>query len=246
MRASSQSTRSAACALVLDAANLQPALPVQATSPVRSGPGLAQAQRRDRGQRLGHAVVRDVGDQQVLPHGQADRAGAEAVGDVGQPAHPLAGDAADRQHHADIGQARLLLRMHADMAVRRLRRRGRERLGGTRVSGRPSSASIASRNSVEAPAVQHVFQPRLVAVGAVAVGDEHAQDGVADRRGVGGRDDHAGLAGEVLVAGDAAQRQAVVDARLARRCPSATGTAVKAMSLVSSSTGIGRRRRRRC
>ncbi len=38
MRCSSQSTSSEACPLVLEAANLHPALPVHATSPVRSGP----------------------------------------------------------------------------------------------------------------------------------------------------------------------------------------------------------------
>ena len=46
----------------------------------------------------------------------------------------------------------------------------------------------------EAQGVEHVFQPRLGAVGAVAVIDEHAHHGVGDLGGLGRLDDHAGIA----------------------------------------------------
>ena len=62
--------------------------------------------------------------------------------------------------------------------------------------------------------VEHVFQPRLVAVGAVAVVGEHAHDGVRHLGRVGGLHDHAGVAREIPVAGDAAEREAEPDAGL--------------------------------
>ena len=94
-------------------------------------------------------------------------------------------------------------------------------------AGRGASASAGTRTSfaaellldqreifVEAHGVEHVFHPRLVAVGAVAVVDEDADDGVGHLGGVGGLDDDAGVAGEILVSGDAAEREAEPDAGL--------------------------------
>ena len=51
------------------------------------------------------------------------------------------------------------------------RRRGRGAIAsvGTRTSLRPSFSSIAAEEFLEAPGVEHVFQPRLGAVGAVAI-----------------------------------------------------------------------------
>jgi hypothetical protein len=60
----------------------------------------------------------------------------------------------------------------------------------------------------QAPVVEHVFQPRLQAVGPVAAGEEHAQDRVAHLHDVAGRDDDVRAAGEVAVAGDAAEAEA--------------------------------------
>ena len=67
---------------------------------------------------------------------------------------------------------------------------------------------------LEAPGVEHIFEPRLGAVGAVAVVDEDAHHGVGDLGGVVGLDDDAGIAGEILVAGDAAEHEAEPDAGL--------------------------------
>ncbi len=93
-----------------------------------------------------------------------------------------------------------------------------------------------------APGVQHIFQPGLFAVGAVAVFDEDPHDGGGDGDALVGRQQNAAIAGEILVAGDAAELHAEVDARRDRRvpirpssCPAATRTATKPMSLVSSS-----------
>src|SRR5688572_4883710 len=63
-------------------------------------------------------LVRYVGDQQVLPDGEADGAAAKLVGKASQAAHLCAAHSRNRQDHADVGQTFLLLRMDADMAVR--------------------------------------------------------------------------------------------------------------------------------
>ena len=90
---------------------------------------------------------------------------------------------------------------------------------------------------VEPPGVEHVLEPRLLAVGAVAVVDEHAHDGVGHgHRLVGLHVDIAEL-GEILVSRDAADAEPEPDAGIDSG-PFATVTAVKAMSLVSSSTGM--------
>ena len=92
--------------------------------------------------------------------------------------------------------------------------------------------------------VEHVFEARLVAVGAVPLADEDTHDGVGDGGRLGGRQDDAGVPRKVAVARDASQDQAEIDARagsarLQSSRPSSTCTAWKPMSLVSSSVGIG-------
>ena len=135
--------------------------------------------------------------------------------DRGEPAHLRRGQLADRQHDADPVQAVLLLR-----DARRYGRCGRT--PGAARSPRPARAracapsfsSTSGEEFLEAPGVEHVFQPRLVAVGAVAVLDEDAHDGVGDLGRVLRLHDHAGVAREILVAGDAAEREPEPDARL--------------------------------
>ena len=67
--------------------------------------------------------------------------------------------------------------------------------------------------------VEHVFQARLQAVGAIAVGDEGAHHGARDLHAFLGLQQDAGLEGEIEMAGDAAQLQAEIDARLEPRAP---------------------------
>ena len=69
----------------------------------------------------------------------------------------------------DIGETLLALRVHADMAVAPLRRGGDD--GGIRHAAERAAHFALDRHQelVEAPGIQHVFQPRLVAVRAVAV-----------------------------------------------------------------------------
>ena len=67
---------------------------------------------------------------------------------------------------------------------------------------------------LKAPGVEDVFEPRLGAVGAVAVVDEDAHHGIGHLGGVFGLDDDAGSASEILMPGDAAEHELEPDARL--------------------------------
>ena len=181
------------------------------------------------------SLVGDVGDQQVLPDREPQRAAAEALADLGEPAHLLGGDAADRQHDAEIVEARLLLPVHADMAVLVGDRPRRERDPGGTAQRRPVFLLDLLQEFGATHAVEHVLQPRLGAVGAVAVGDEGAHHGAGDLHALVGLQQHAGLVGEVAMAGDAAELQAEIDAIAGAFLGACAAT--KPMSLVSSSTG---------
>ena len=89
----------------------------------------------------------------------------------------------------------------------------------------------------KAHGVEHVFESRLGAVGAVAVIDEHAHHRVGDLAGVLRLDHDAGVAGKIAMPGDAAEAELEPDAR-AQAEAVVTCTAWKPMSLVSSRTGI--------
>ena len=62
--------------------------------------------------------------------------------------------------------------------------------------------------------VEHIFQPGLVAVGAVAEVDEDTHDGIRHFCRIGRLDDDVAVFGKVPVAGDAAEPQAKPDAGL--------------------------------
>src|SRR6516225_10121233 len=74
-----------------------------------------KAQRRDRRFDRADALGGNARDQQVLPHRQPDVTVAKVARDGSQPSHLVAGEPADRKHHADPVQVGLLLRMRAHM-----------------------------------------------------------------------------------------------------------------------------------
>jgi len=88
----------------------------------------------------------------------------------------------------------------------------RERRGGDAIELAAELLLDEREHLVDAEPVDDVFEPRLGAVGAVAVVDEDAHDRVGDRCCLGRPHHHAGLAAEVAVPGDAAQREAEIDA----------------------------------
>src|SRR5690606_41528122 len=117
-------------------------------------------------------------------------------------------------------QVRLLLSMDADM---RRAVEGRARRDGLRRDACERRAELfldRREKLLEAPRVEDIFQPRLVAVGTVAVLDEDAHDGVGHRGRVFRLHHNAGVAREVAMAGDAGERERAMDAGLGPRAGS--------------------------
>ncbi len=112
-----------------------------------------------------------------------------SCGDLGEPAHLLGGDLADRKHDADPVKAFLLLR-----GARRYAPAGRRPAAARWL--RPARAELAAElvfhrgeEFLKAPGVEHIFEPRLGAIGAVAVVDEDAHHGVGHHGRLVGLDD---------------------------------------------------------
>ena len=155
---------------------------------------------------------RDVGNDEVLPDGEAEFAGAEVVGDVGESAHLWRWQAADGNGDADVVEARLRLRMNADVcgavdgAARfALGKRNADERKGEELFGLVEEA-------FDAPAVDEVFEACLLAIGAVAVPDEDANHCSGDSDGLVRAQEKAAVGSELTVAGNAAEQYAEVDA----------------------------------
>ena len=244
-RASHQRAISSAWRLVSEAANRQPVLPVQATRPARIELALVvRPELLDRGFGELQLAGRDAGDQQVLPDREPDIPVAHLLRYGGDAAHLRRRELADRQHDADPVQAFLLLGMHADMSGAIEHRPRRDGLGGN-AGELPAELLLDQREVfVEAHGVEHVFHPRLVAVGAVAVVGEDAHDGVGDLGCVRGLHDDAGVAGKILVAGDAAERETEPDAgRCAESIPHFDGLEADVVGVLQHGDRCPRRRR---
>ena len=156
--------------------------------------------------------VGDTGDQQILPDRETNIAVAEIGGQLRQPADLLRPQVAELQRNADPVQTGLLLRMHADMRKAVV---GRTRRNGFRRHARELAAQLlldGREKLVKTPAIEHVLQPRLIAVGPVAVFDENAHDLVGHLGRFVRLEDHTRIARKILVAGDAAECQAKIGA----------------------------------
>src|ERR1700722_1567198 len=168
--------------------------------------------RFDGGLRRGDAVFGDARDQKVLPDREPDIAVAEFFGDLADAAHLLGGNLAHRKDDAEPMKALLFLRVYADVseAVE-----GRSCFKGCLRCADEFVAELVFHGRQEffkTPGVENVFEPRLGAVGAVAVVDEDAHYGVGDLGGVFRLDDDAGIAGKILKPGDAAEHELEPDA----------------------------------
>ena len=89
-----------------------------------------------------------------------------------------------------------------------------ERVAGNAVKLAAELLLDQRQHVLQPQAVDDVFEPRLGAVGAVAMVDEHAHDGIGHLGGVRGLHHDAGLARKVPVAGDAADHQPKPNAAL--------------------------------
>ena len=135
--------------------------------------------------------------------------------DLGEAAHLRGGQLADRQHDADPVQPGLLLRMHADMRRAVERRPRRDRLGrhARRACGR-ASPRPAARNFSKPQASSTYFSRALLRLVRSPCSMKTRTMASATLRRIGRLDDHAGVAREIPVAGDAAEREAEPDAGL--------------------------------
>ncbi len=154
----------------------------------------------------------DVGDDDVLPDGEAKFAGAEAVGDVGEGKHLGDRELPDRDRDADVVQAGLGLRMNAEVSgsvdvVARF-----AVCEGETDEGKVESAFGFGEKAFYTPAIDEVLEAGFFPVGAVAVLGEDTDHGGGDGYGLVGAEEQAAVGRELLVAGDAAEEDAEVDA----------------------------------
>src|SRR5690606_10261546 len=135
----------------------------------------------------------------------------EILRDLRKAAHLRCRHAAGRKHYANPVQPGLLLRMDADMRCS-IEGRARRNSLGRHISKLPAELLFdMGEKLLETPSIEHILQPRLVAIGAVAMLDIDADDGIGDRRRLLGLEDHAGVAGKIAMAGDATEGQAEID-----------------------------------
>ena len=160
--------------------------------------------------------VADVRQDEVLPDGQPDLAGSVEVRDLRETAHLFGRELADRDRGTDPVQSLLLLCEDADVRMRDGR--------GPRIAvrgpgvGRDADERLAQEFLrlgevlVERPSLEQMLEARLLAVAAVAVGDVDPEQGGGDLEHVVRLHQDAEVAGEGLVAGRPAERDAEVDA----------------------------------
>ena len=213
-RVSHQRAISSAWRLVSEAANLQPVLPVQATRPARMA--LASMARPSasilllRGLEL---VGRDARDQQVLPDREPDIAVAQVARDgrqVRASARPSCGRPAPRRRSNCSPSC-----FCAWMPIWAVRSKAGRGANAPRHGAVELAAELLLHQREEfldAQRVEHVFQPRLGAVGAVAVFDEHAHHRVRHLQASAGRTSTPVSRGEIVMAGDAAEAEPEPDA----------------------------------
>ncbi len=106
----------------------------------------------------------------------------------------------------------LFLRMNAEMRGAAKGRARRQGPGNGAVELAAELLLHQAEEFLDAHFVEHIFEPRLGAVGAVAVIDEYAHHRVGHLGGIGGPDHDAGIAGKTLVPGEPAETQPEPDA----------------------------------
>ena len=216
---------------------MQPVLPVQATRPRRIA--LASMARPSASICCLAASIFSSGTPEISRFCQTVRRispSPQLARDFGEAFHLRHGQAADRHDDADPVQSVLLLRVDADMRGAVDRRARQQRIRHRAIELAAELLLDQFEEFLDADLLQHIFQPRLGAVGAVAGIDEGAHHRVGHLGGVGGLHQHAGVAGEAAMAGQAAEAEPEPDTGASRA--SFVATAWKPMSLVSSSTGM--------
>ena len=198
------------------AENLQPVLPVQATMPARTcetcavrpiSCNAASTRRLGLRSRMSEMIRFCHGVRRIVPL-------PKRLGDRREAAHLRGRHASHRKRHAAVERARLLLRDGSPRA-RRERAAGAARNQSSARRGKGAGRSLLDlgEESVEPHAIEHVLEPRALAIGAIALVDEDAHDRRRHGHALLRCDRHAEVGGEIAVTRDAAHRDAKVDAR---------------------------------
>jgi len=174
------------------------------------GGGVGESGGFDRGLGVGEFFVRDVWDDEVLPGGEADLAGAKLFGEVGDGHHGVDGHTTDGNDDAEVVAAVVLL-VGAEVAMFDLGP-GLGAEGFVEVAKRESQFLLNFFEELgSAPVVDEILKAGFLTIGAVAVFDEDAEDGGGEGGGFAGGNEEAGVGGELFVTGDAAELDAEVD-----------------------------------
>jgi hypothetical protein len=121
-------------------------------------------------------MVRHIGNDEILPDGQANLPGAVILCDVGDAAHLLRCHPADGNDRADIVKARLNLSERSDVSVVD-RRRARLALVQRETRQRKGEFLFDFLNVLgNTPPIDDVFKSRPLAIGSIAVLDKNADD----------------------------------------------------------------------
>ena len=157
----------------------------------------------------------DIRNDEILPDGQPNFAGAVKVGDFGDAKHLFWSDLADRNGNADVIKATLFLRINADVSVAASRQRSSigwsERRSGTALQRVTEQFFSFSQILFQRPGFEQMLEARLLAVRAIAVGNENAHERNDDFVQLCRFDEDAEVAGKCLVAGRAAESDAEED-----------------------------------
>src|SRR5262249_6811697 len=153
-------------------------------------------------------------DQQVLPNREPDIAVAHLARDVSESANLCNRQIPDRNDNADPMQPFLLLGVNTNVRCPGERWTHRHRARYSAVKLAPELLLDQTEKLVDAHRIKNIFQPRLGAVGAVAVIDENANHCVGNLAGVGRFNDDAGIARKILVAGQTAEAEPEPDPRI--------------------------------
>ena len=164
-----------------------------------------EAERLQCSSGLGHARLWHIGNQQVLPHRQAQRARAKTLGNIGNAMHLRHLQARRRNWHTQPDQSRLALGMHADMGIAPLRR--------ARLALRQRDAPQWLRQQrldllqgpVQPVRIDHILHAGTPPVGAITMLDEHLEHRLRHIQTLRRCDQHTEIACEIAVASDATE-----------------------------------------
>src|SRR5665213_1997421 len=213
-RDSHQRAISSACRLVSEAANLQPVLPVQATSPARTA--LVSVASSSASIFACAAFNLSNGTPEISRFCQTVSLISPSPRSREISARPFICATVNRPTGTTtpIQCNVLFLRVNANMGGAIEGRARSQRAGHGAIELAAELLLHQAEEFLDTHFVEHVFKPRLGAVGAIAGIDEHSHHRVGHFGGVGRLDHYTGITGKTAVTGEPTQAEPEPDARL--------------------------------